>query len=567
MHPMDLVARHSGRPLLMTPDGARALAQRALSFDGSALRRPRGWLDDPLAALTRLARQKPAAMEDEEGEGRPIIGPARPHGYAPTWMTADAQHEGFGWTLFDGVACMEITGPLMAQGFEFCGSMFWGYDLIAASLREAAADDRVAGIFIRMESPGGVVAGGLEALTAKMRASREAAGGKPVWVYADMAASAAYWIASAADRIVAPAVGMVGSIGAVIVHEDYSKADAMHGVTVTPIQFGAKKTDGAPWAPLSASAKADLQAEIDEVGLRFVRDVTRGRANLTADALIATEAAMHLAVHPDPARSGVALGLVDAIASEEAAFAQLVAHCAARAAKPKLNTVAPVAPVAAVTKKGATAPSTGPLPPRQRPQLQKDATMNTSTSTRGKIVALTPEEEDVKVNEIAEICENGDLTSADKLTLIKGKLDDAPAETPAEEAAPVAEGDTPEDEKVAPATGKAEGDETPAEDEEEPATPAAKGAAILRLPEAKGREAVAAELAAQAFEGKTSVAAAKRVLALMPKAAPVSKLGAHGAPDHKLGTGASAAAQTADEKQAKFIMDSHALATGGAAKR
>jgi capsid assembly protease len=523
------------------------------------------WLDKPLAALSRVARgQGGVKARDDDDDDAPLIGPARPLGYAPLWMSDEPQAEGFGWTLFDGIACMSIEGPLMAQGFEMCGSMFWGYDLIARSLREACADASVAGVFLRLESPGGVVSGGLEALTAQLRASREAAGGKPVWVFADMAASAAYWIASAADRIVAPPVGMVGSIGAVIVHEEHSKADAMHGFTVTPIQFGAKKTDGAPWAPLSAGAKADLQAEIDEVGLRFVRDVVRGRPQLTIEGLIATEAAMHLAVHPDPARSGVALGLVDAIASEEAAFRQLVAHCAARAAKPKVTT--------------SGAPARTSLQGRASGATQKKEENMAQRSTRR--FRAGPEEDAALRQEIGEIVDNKDLSDADALTLIRGKVgapaeEAAPAEeTSAEEAAPAAEGEgappedgeqpAPEDEeKVAPAAKrKAEGEDGAPAEEEEPKTPAARAQKILRLPEARGREALAGELAAQAYGGTQTVAGARRLLALAAKTGASSKLAAGVVPDPQLGAGGASKPLTADEKTAAFMIDAHAIATG-----
>lgn len=554
-----LLARHAGRPLLMSAQGADALARRVLAFDAHALDRPRGWLSDPLGALTRLGKPRAAQPGDADIDDDALIAPARPFGYTPGFVATEPTAEGLGWALHDGVACMQITGPLVDRGFVMCGEVFWGYDLIASAMREASADDRVGGIFVRMESPGGVVAGGLESATKQIRSLREAAGGKPIWVYADMAASAAYWISSAADRILASPVGLVGSIGAVIVHEDWSGAAEKAGVVVTPIQFGAKKTDGAPWAPLSAAAKADLQAEIDEVGMRFVRDVAAGRRQLSVEALIAMEAAMHLALHSDPARSGLALGLVDAIASEESAFRQLVAHVANRAAKPAAKSV-PVTARAPARRDGPSRTGASPTT-----TTTKEAVMAQKNAGRGRIHALTPEEEDQKIAEIAEICDNGDLSSADKLTLIRGKLEDAPAEEPVEpapeeEAEVVAEEEEPapeEEEELAPtARKKAEGEEPAPEDEEEPTEPAARAQKILRLPEAQGRHKLATELA---FSGMT-VKAARRALAASPREG-ASRLA--GIPDPKLGGGAGATRpKTADEKAAAFVNDAYARATG-----
>lgn len=320
-----LASRYARRPLLLEPNAARDLLRHIQEQD------PRGMVRESRfeAALRRigLGRGRPAAM-DQEDEAREAEGAdRRPAAYAPLWAQqayGEPTDEGFGWALFDGIACMEVSTAISDRGEYFCGTWFHGYDTIMAAQREALADSRVKGMFIRMSSPGGVVADGLYALSAFMRSARASAGGKPIHVYADMACSAAYWISSQADRIVAGRVGLVGSIGAVLIHEDYSGALEKAGVVVTPIQFGSEKTAGAGWAPLSASARADLQAEIDQCGRDFVAEVVAGRPKLAAAALLATEARVFMAQHAEPARSGLEIGFVDAIASEEDAFRELL---------------------------------------------------------------------------------------------------------------------------------------------------------------------------------------------------------------------------------------------------
>ncbi len=556
--PMKTIARYAGRPLLMTASGADTLARRAMALDAHVMTRPRSWIANPLGALARVGKADPESDMIVE----PLIKPAKPQGYAPRYASAPSA-EGLGYAICDGIACMNVTGPLMDRGFEACGEVFWGYDLINDAVREAMADASVGGVFIRMESPGGVVAAGLEETARTMRELREASGpsGKPIWVYADMAASAAYWIAAQADRIVASPVSLVGSIGAVIVHYDTSAANAAHGVKVTGIQFGAKKTDGAEWKPLDEAARADLQAEIDQCGRRFVADVARGRPLMSADASIDTQAAIYMALHDEPQRSGIAIGLVDAIATERNAFAQLKAHVAKR-------TVAPVVAAAPVTSP-VRAPAHGKTTTLPGASAQEPA-MRRNHKAMSRVTAMTPDE---KVAKIEEIIGNGDLAPEDKLTLIDGVMEEgetaeteaAEGETP-ETTDAAAEGEEvaptdPEEEKPAPAAkSKAEGEEVPSPEEEpqkEPADPVAKAKAILDLPEAKGREGLAKELA---FSGLT-VKAARAAL----KAAPVataSRLAS--VPDPKLGTGASAPRkpQTDDEKAAAFIAASHAAATG-----
>ncbi|MFZ3007264.1 MAG: S49 family peptidase, partial [Phenylobacterium sp.] len=248
--------------------------------------------------------------------------------YTPLWAQqayGAPEDQGFAWSLFNGVAFMQVDTAIGDRGEYYCGTWYHGYDTILAGMREALADSRVNGLFLRLCTPGGVVSGGLPALAEFIRESRASAGGKPVHVYADMACSAGYWLGAQADRIASPRVGLIGSIGAVLVHEDASGWLEKNGVKVTAIQFGEQKTAGADWGPLTPEALADLQAEINQCGEDFIADVHAGRPQLTPEALLATQARVYMANHKDTSRSGQALAFVDAIESEEQAFNALLA--------------------------------------------------------------------------------------------------------------------------------------------------------------------------------------------------------------------------------------------------
>lgn len=313
-----LATRHAGRPLLLTPRAAFELANRVRDVDAEASVKP-GRFSALIRKLAGLDRQ-PTAMDDD-GDYTPVPMETR-LAYTPLYA-GEPDDFGFCWTLKDGVALMQIDKPLLDRGEMFCGEVYHGYDTILQGLREANEDDRVRAVFIREATPGGVVASGLPALAEYMRENSARGGGKPIHVYADMACSAGYWIASGADKIVAGRVGLVGSIGAVIVHENWSGALEKAGVEITPIQFGDAKTDGAWFAALSDRARADLQAEIDQCGRDFVADVVAGRPQLSPEEVLATQAAVFMGHHDDPARSALSLKLIDAIASEESAFSEL----------------------------------------------------------------------------------------------------------------------------------------------------------------------------------------------------------------------------------------------------
>lgn len=144
----------------------------------------------------------------------------------------------------------------------------------------AVADSGVKAIILDVESPGGVVAG-TDELSAKIFAAR---GSKPIIAHVNgYAASAAYWIATAADEIVLTSSGQVGSIGVVGVHDDVSAALEKMGVKKTIISSGKYKSEGNPFEPLSDKARAHRQQQADSYYEDFVRAVARNRGvSLTA---------------------------------------------------------------------------------------------------------------------------------------------------------------------------------------------------------------------------------------------------------------------------------------------
>lgn len=140
---------------------------------------------------------------------------------------------------------------------------------------EAAADERAAAIVIDVDSPGGSTAL-VEETAAKVFGARRA--DRPIVAVADtMAASAAYWIASAADQIAAAPSAGVGSIGVYTLHDDMSAMMETLGVDRTVIKSGPRKIENNPWGPLEDSAKAALQDNVAETYRAFTSDVARFR--------------------------------------------------------------------------------------------------------------------------------------------------------------------------------------------------------------------------------------------------------------------------------------------------
>ncbi|EKB0247321.1 S49 family peptidase, partial [Escherichia coli] len=111
----------------------------------------------------------------------------------------------------------------------------------------ALNDPDVKGICLDIDSPGGEVAGCFD-LVDTIFACR---GQKPVHaILSESAYSAAYALASAADRILVPRTGGVGSVGVIYVHCDMSRQMKDEGLNVTIITCGSRKAETSPLRPL-----------------------------------------------------------------------------------------------------------------------------------------------------------------------------------------------------------------------------------------------------------------------------------------------------------------------------
>lgn len=229
------------------------------------------------------------------------------------------------YKVVDGVLHIPVKGMLLNDYPWQDGSWATGYDYIRAALERGLADPEVKGIAFIINSGGGEVAGNFD-LVDQIFAAR---GLKPMRAFADeFAYSAAYSIASAAHRIVVNRTGGVGSIGVVTSRVDYSKALEKAGIKVHLIHYGKNKVDSYSTEPLSAEAKARIQARVDELGEVFVTTVSRNRG-MDAQAIRDTEASTFTA------SKATSNGLADEIGS----FTDSVAAFAAEVSKPKKGTL------------------------------------------------------------------------------------------------------------------------------------------------------------------------------------------------------------------------------------
>ena len=185
----------------------------------------------------------------------------------------------------------------------------------AQGFRAALADPAVSTIVLDVDSPGGTVNGVAE-LADEIHGAR---GSKPILAVANsQAASAAYWIASAADSVSVTPSGDVGSIGVFAAHQDRSKASEQEGVKTTLVSAGRYKTEGNPYEPLTEEARAHVQSRVDDYYEMFVQAVARNRGVSASDVRGGFGEGRTVG-----AREAKRLGMVDRVESLDDALARL----------------------------------------------------------------------------------------------------------------------------------------------------------------------------------------------------------------------------------------------------
>lgn len=199
-----------------------------------------------------------------------------------------------------------------------------GYNYISTALRVARRDGDVSAIVLRINSPGGTVSM-LPELADEIRRGNASSGGKPVYAAIDgLGASAAYWIASAADIVTLSPSGDAGSIGVWTAHVDESGFWRMLGLNYTLISSGAHKVDGHPFGPLGEDVMAEMQASVDDLRQQFAASVAKNRKKDMAE-IMATEARIYPATSSSGRETAQNAGLVDVIAPTDQVIAELIA--------------------------------------------------------------------------------------------------------------------------------------------------------------------------------------------------------------------------------------------------
>jgi protease IV len=184
------------------------------------------------------------------------------------------------------IAVVTVAGQIVdgRGGPQFLpfGNTPAGADTITAALREAAADDSVSALVLRVDSPGGSVTAS-ETIWREVARVRER--GKPVVVsMGSVAASGGYYIAMAADAIVANPGTITGSIGVLAGKLVVRDLKDRLGVGSDTVRTNANADAWSIDSPFTPEQQAHLVAEADLCYSDFVERVAEGR-NMSTEAV------------------------------------------------------------------------------------------------------------------------------------------------------------------------------------------------------------------------------------------------------------------------------------------
>jgi len=185
----------------------------------------------------------------------------------------EPMRDSYNTEIRNGIAIIPVTGPIFPRANLF--TMMSGatsLDMLAQDFTAAVENPQVEEIILNIDSPGGAVTGVVEMSNMIFQAR----GKKPITAYVYGAgASAAYWIASAADRVVVSPTAQAGSVGVMAAWKDSTVKDEKAGVR--SIEIVSSVSPKKNLNPATEAGRMELQAVVDALAGVMVSDIARNR--------------------------------------------------------------------------------------------------------------------------------------------------------------------------------------------------------------------------------------------------------------------------------------------------
>ena len=182
----------------------------------------------------------------------------------------------------DKVLLIDLSGVISSDNKD----SFYTYPGMVATMKEelerAAKDERIKAVVIRINTPGGTVTAS-DILYHELKAFKTARKVPIVASIMDIGTSGGYYIAAAADTVMAHPSSVTGSIGVIMLTVNARGLLEKVGVEANAVTSGPRKDMGSPFRPMLPEERAIFQGVIDSFYGRFLHVVQEGRPNLPAE--------------------------------------------------------------------------------------------------------------------------------------------------------------------------------------------------------------------------------------------------------------------------------------------
>lgn len=206
------------------------------------------------------------------------------------------------------VALIPITGAITGDGGKFLGTSTVSSNIVVDYIKEADENKQIKVILLEINSPGGSAVASDEIASAVKKAKKPV-----VALIREAGASGAYWIASAADHIIANRMSITGSIGVISSYLEFSGLMKEYGVGYEKLVAGERKDIGTPFRKLDDSEKKILQSKLDKIHLFFIKEVAENRNLSLSDVESLATGEFYLGIE------AYYLGLVDQLGDKDTA--------------------------------------------------------------------------------------------------------------------------------------------------------------------------------------------------------------------------------------------------------
>jgi protease-4 len=180
-------------------------------------------------------------------------------------------------SLFDGskfgnVAVISVEGVIAGGDGSYLGQATVSSKTIVGFLKDAEKKSAIEAVLLEINSPGG------SAVASDEIASQIKKMEKPVIaMIREIGASGGYWVASAADHVIANRMSITGSIGVLSSYLEFSGLMDDYGVKYERLVAGEYKDMGTQFKKLEDKERKILQSKLDKIHDFFIQEIADNR--------------------------------------------------------------------------------------------------------------------------------------------------------------------------------------------------------------------------------------------------------------------------------------------------